>query len=186
MNLDVDTCRPVQVNVDSTDSLDVVISFINKYQPLPPLNLHADKPANMDSISKVNTRGMARHTYTKSFPGPIPFPRLHGGEVVCEGDVQIQTIIQSVAVSDYDALMTSFCVCKGTIISCTEDSLEELCRTLRRRIQLSSDENAFGFLIVGASDHTLKYTREDHVRSWQVTCAASQGRLTLQVMHSLR
>lgn len=184
INLDVDTCRPV--NVDSTDSLDVVISFINKYQPLPPLNLHAEKPANMQSISKLSTRGMARYTYTKSFPGPIPFPRLHGGEVVCEGDVEIQTIIQSVAVSDYDALMTSFCVCKGTIMSCTEHSLEELCRTLRKRIQLSSDDNAFGFLVVGASDHTLKYTREDHVRSWQVTCTASQGRLTLQVMHSLR
>ena len=186
INLDVDTCQAVNIDVESTDSLDVVIAFINEYQPVPPLNLHADKSANVDSISKLRTRGMSRHTYTKNFPGPMPFPRLHGGEVVCEGDVQVQTIIDSVAVSDYDALMTSFCVCKGTITDCTEQSLDELCGVLRRRVQLSSDDSTFGFLLDGASDHTLKYTRTDYVRSWQIVCEASRGRLTLQVMHSLR
>ena len=186
INLDVDTCQPVNINAESTDSLDVVIAFINEYQPTPPLNLHVHKSANVDSISKLRTRGMSRYTYTNNSQGSIHFPRLHGGEVVCEGDVQMQTIIDSVTVSDYDALMTSFCVCKGTITDCTEQSLDELCSVLRRRVQLSSDDNAFGFLLDGASDHTLKYTRTDYVRSWQVVCEASRGRLTLQVIHSLR
>ena len=186
IRLDVDTCQPVRVDGASTNSLDAVISLINEYQPVSPLALHAATEEDMKSISRMSTRAIGRYTYSKSFTGPMPFPRLHGGEVVCDGDVQLQTILDSVSISEYSALMTSFCVISGRVLGCTEPSLDQLCRGLRRRLQLSSDDDAFGFLLVGDSDHTLKYTRDDFVRSWRIACTASKGKLKVQVIHSLR
>lgn len=186
VHLDVDTCRPVNIGGTSTLNLDMVVDVLNKYRPLVALHVHVQNEADVQSISRLHARTFGRYSYSKGFAAPMPFPRMHGGDLFCDGDVQLQTIIASVSISDYAALMTSFCVISGNILSCTEASLDELCRALRKRIQLSSDEHSFGFLIVGGSDHTLKYTREDFVRAWRITLTASKGRLRLQAMHALR
>ncbi|CAM9156726.1 unnamed protein product [Ectocarpus sp. 8 AP-2014] len=186
VHLDVDTCTPVHIGGACTPDLDMVITVLNKYRPLVNLHIHAAKEEGMQSISRLHARTFGRYSYTKGFAAAMPFPRMHGGELFCDGDVQLQTIVGSVLISDYSALMTSFCVISGNILSCTEACLDELCSTLRRRIQLSSDEHSFGFLLVGGSDHMLKYTREDFVRAWRITCTASKGKLRLQAMHALR
>lgn len=186
VHLDVDTCRPANIGGTSTQDLDMVVAVLNKFRPQVSLHLHAENESDVQSISRLQFRTFGRYRYSKAFAAPMPFPRMHGGELFCDGDVRLQTITDSVSISDYDALMTSFCVISGNILDCTETSLEKLCRALRRRIQLSSDDRSFGFLMVGGSDHTLKYTREDFVRAWRITCVASRGKLSLQAMHALR
>lgn len=185
ITLKVDTCSPIKIDT-SGEEMKVLVLAVNKYQPQTPIRFHVSEYKDMETMSLLNVRGMSRYTYSKSFAGPMRFPRLHGGEVLIEGDVEIQSITDSVAVSDFDALMTSFIVVSGTVLSCGNDSLEELMRSLRVRIQLSSDERMFGMLLVGESDHALKYEREDVVRTWSIRCTASQGKLTVQVMHLLR
>lgn len=186
VTLDVDTCKPVKINTSDGDT-EVIIEAMNKYQPQPPISFHVANFSDAENIfNSLSVRGMSRYTYSSGFSGPMPFPRLHGGEVVVESDVELQTIVDSITVSDFDAVMTSFIVVSGTILSCTEEALNRLVRALQVRLQLSSDQNAFGMLLVGGSDHTLKYTREDIVRSWCIKCAASEGRLNLHVRNLVR
>jgi len=59
-------------------------------------------------------------------------------------------------------------------------------RSLQVKLQLSSDDKLFGMLLVGGSDHELKYTREYVVRSWSLSCTASGGKLNLQVTNVTR
>lgn len=185
VTLHVDTCKPVKIDT-SEGEIDVLIEAINKYQPRPPISFHIAKYSDMGPMSRLSVRGISRYTYSKGFPEPMRFPRLHGGEVVIEGDVELQTITDSVDISEFDAIMTSFVVVSGTILSCTEEALDKLMRSLQVRLQLSSDDNAFGMLLVGGSDHSLKYTREDVVRCWSSKCTASQGKLSLQVSNVCR
>lgn len=185
IELNVDTCKPIRVDTSLGDT-DVIVAAINKYRPLAPIDFRVSETKHMDILSLLNVRGMSRHTYSGGYSGPIRFPRLHGGEIVVEGDVEIQTIIDSVVASDFEALMTSFVVVSGTVLSCDNESLDELMRSLRRKLQLNSDDGTFGMLLTGNSDHVSKYTREDVVRSWGIKCVASQGRVTLHVMHLLR
>jgi len=180
VTLHVDTCKPVKIDTSEGD-IDVLIEAINLYQPQPPISFHVAKFADVESMSRLNVRGMSRYTYTSGFSRPMPFPALHGGEVVIESDVELGTIVDSINVSDVDAIMTSFVVVTGTILSCTEEALNKLLRSLQVRLQLSSDDRLFGMLLVGGSDHALKYTREDVVRSWSLSCTASEGKLNLQV-----
>lgn len=185
IHLDVDTCKPIVVDTSSGDA-DVIVKAINKYRPRAAIDFRVSEPKDMDILSLLNVRSMSRYTYGGGFGTPIRFPRLHGGEVVVQGDVEIQTIIDAVAAAEFEALMSSFVVVSGTVLSCDNDSLDELMRSLRRKVQLNGDDGTFGMLLTGRSDHVAKYAREDVVRSWSIKCVASQGVVTVQVMNMLR
>lgn len=185
MSSSVDTCKPMRIDTSKGDT-DVLIHTMNKFQPQSPVTFNLAELRHMAIVGLLDIEGMSRYTYDKSFAGPMEFPRLHGGEVVVNGDVEIQSITDSVSISEFDSLMTSFVVINGTVLSCSADTLDALVRSLRRRIQLSCHDRMFGLLLVADSDHTLKYTREHTVRSWSIQCTASQGKLTLQVMNLLR
>lgn len=185
IRLNIDTCKPIIVDTSSADA-DVIVEAINKYQPLAAIDFRVSEPKGMNKLSLLNVRGMSRYTYSGGFQTPFNLPRLHGGEIVVDGDVELQSIIDSVVASDFEALMSSFVVVSGTILSCNNESLDELMRCLRRKVQLNSDDTTFGMLLTGKSDHSSKYTREDVVRSWSIKCVASQGNITVEVMNTLR
>lgn len=185
VNLHVDTCMPVKIDTSEGDT-DVLIEAINQYQPQSPIRFHIANSADVESISRLNARGISRYTYSSGFSEPLRFLALHGGEVVIESDVELETIINSIEVSSIDTIMTTFIVVSGTIRSCTEEALDRLMRSLQVKLQLSSDDRLFGMLLVGGSDHALKYTREDVVRSWSLSCTASGGKLHLQVTNITR
>lgn len=185
MTLDVDTCRPIHIDTASGDT-SVLVSMLNKYQPQFPVTFSIKDLNGMKDISDLAVSAMSRYTYSKGFEGPMTFPSLHGGEVVVNGDVQIQSVIDSINSSPLTSVMTSFIVVNGTVISCDEASCLALVNSIKSRLQMTAKESMFGLLMVAQSDHTLKYYREETVRSWSIKCESSQGRLTFHVSNLLR
>lgn len=185
MTLDVDTSRPIVVDT-SAGYTSVLVSTLNKYQPEIAVSFHVADPAGAKELSELSVQGVSRHTYSKAFPSPLALPRLHGGELFLHGDVEAQSILDSINSSPFHAVMTSFVVIEGTVRSSTDQLFDAIVTSIKSKLQLTARESMFGFFLVASSDHSLKYHKDVTVRSWKITCTCSQGELVIRVFNVLR